>query len=89
MHGRIRTTFLCANCEDDFDGLPSGARNGDRRPLCERCTRSGVEEGTAYAYEPMSASGRLEGVKTLGFFAFAVFATALIVMFLCVQRVFR
>jgi len=89
VHGRIRTTFLCANCEDDFDGFPSGARNGDQRPLCERCTYSGVEEGTAYAHDPMPVSRPLDGLKTVGYFAFAIFATALIVIFLCVQRVFR
>lgn len=90
MGDRTRTTFLCANCEDDFDGFPVGARSGDRRPLCQRCTTSGLEEGSAQAYGSyVPPSGRLEGLKTLGYFIFAIFATALVIIFLCVQRVFK
>lgn len=40
--------FLCADCENDFDELPWGARSGDRRPLCRVCAERGASDGTAY-----------------------------------------
>ena len=94
VRDRIRTTFICGNCEDDFEGFPSGGRKGDRRPLCRRCTTSGMAEETAISYVDETRvlpapPGRFEGLKTLGYFVFAFFATAALIIFLCVQRVFK
>jgi hypothetical protein len=51
----VESHFFCADCEEEVQGLPFGARKGDRRPLCERCTRNGLTQGVA---EPAIGSQR-------------------------------
>lgn len=42
MGKRVEAQYICANCEYDFTGFPSGTRPGDGRPLCGRC--AGMDE---------------------------------------------
>lgn len=48
----ISTEYFCGNCEEEVQGLPVGVRCGSGRPLCQRCTNIGVEEGWADFQEP-------------------------------------
>ncbi len=87
MGNGTKATFLCANCEEDFDGFPSGARNGDRRPLCARCTISGVNDGTAFSHEA-AINDKFSGIKVIGF-GFAVVTMAFVIAVIFLQKIFR
>jgi hypothetical protein len=54
--------YFCADCENECDGMPSGARKGDGRPLCKPCATRGALEGTADV-TPWSSSESIPAVE--------------------------
>lgn len=43
----FNTVYFCGNCEEEVAGMPAGSRIPSGRPLCQRCTEIGQEEGWA------------------------------------------
>lgn len=76
------TIYFCGNCEDEVTGSPAGARIPDCRPLCERCTLLGIDEGWAMADPAKREEKRFyeAGVRPQAFLLVAfIVITALIV----------
>lgn len=70
----ISAEYFCGNCEDEVSGMPVGLRIPSRRPLCQRCTEIGLQEGWAeeQTLEPDKRvsfpSSRKPGIIILAFF---------------------
>lgn len=68
MSAPVESRFICSNCEEEFKGLPAGARASDGRPLCRRCSTKGLREGWAERpfWEPCDERILFESTKIYG-----------------------